>query len=425
MKDTVNHTEPAPGGGPAPAAAPTDDKPLAGKRVLMIAPQPFFQPRGTPISVYHRCVALGKLGARVDLLTYPIGDSPPIDGVTVHRSPGRSLFRNVRIGPSWKKLPLDLGLFLMTVGYLAKNRYDLVHTHEEGGIFYALLSYLFRVPHLYDMHSSLPQQFGNFSFLNVPPVVGTFRLLERLTLNRSDAVITICDDLHDQVRATHPDLPQVMIENYVDSLTAFGPDPEGERRIAERWKDPKRKTVLYAGTLEAYQGLDLLVDGAREVVAKVPDVRFLIVGGSPAQVAALQAQVKAAEVADNFQFVGSVPPQHVAAFVALSDVLVSPRKSGTNTPLKIYSFLRSDRPVVATRLYTHTQVLDDDTAILTAPEPADFAEGIIAALTDTERVARVVAGARAKAEREYSYASYLDKVNRVYGMALGTPGAKA
>ena len=38
----------------------------------MLAPEPFFEPRGTPFSEYHRIKALGELGHHVDLVTYPI-----------------------------------------------------------------------------------------------------------------------------------------------------------------------------------------------------------------------------------------------------------------------------------------------------------------------------------------------------------------
>lgn len=405
----------------APDVSPdlTVTRPLAGRRILMIAPQPFFQPRGTPISVYHRCVALGRMGARVDLLTYPIGEDVEIEGVTIHRAAGGGLFKSIRIGPSWRKIPLDLALFFMAFRFLARNRYDLVHTHEEAGIFYALASFLFGAPHLYDMHSSLPQQFGNFQFLNVWPVVATFRLFERLTLQRSRGLITICPDLEKTVTDLAPDRPQVMIENYVDNLTAFGADPEAARRIAGTWKDAGRKTVLYAGTLEPYQGLDLLVESAPAVVARVPECRFLVVGGHPGQVDAIRAMARARGVAEHFAFTGQVPARDVAAYVDLCDVIVSPRTSGTNTPLKIYSYLRSGRPLVATRLHTHTQVLDDRIAFLADPDPSAFADGIVQALTDPRRAKSVAKAALERAEAEYSYASYLEKVKRAYEHVLG------
>ena len=47
--------------------------------------------------------------------------------------------------------------------------------------------------------------------------------------------------------------------------------------------------------------------------------------------------------------------------------------TGTNTPLKIYSYLRSGKPIVATNLLTHTQVLTPDIAKLVEPKPGPFA----------------------------------------------------
>ena len=46
---------------------------MASVRILMIAPEPFFEPRGTPFSEFHRIRALTALGHQVDLVTYPFG----------------------------------------------------------------------------------------------------------------------------------------------------------------------------------------------------------------------------------------------------------------------------------------------------------------------------------------------------------------
>jgi glycosyltransferase involved in cell wall biosynthesis len=80
--------------------------------------------------------------------------------------------------------------------------------------------------------------------------------------------------------------------------------------------------------------------------------------------------------------------------------------------LKIYQYLRSGKPIVATRLLTHTQVLGDDTAILTGPSAPEFAEGILLALNNRERAAAIGQQARALAETKYSYEAYLDGTRR-------------
>jgi glycosyltransferase involved in cell wall biosynthesis len=93
-------------------------------------------------------------------------------------------------------------------------------------------------------------------------------------------------------------------------------------------------------------------------------------------------------------------------------VLVSPRSRGTNTPLKIYQYLRSGKAIVATRLLTHTQVLSDDTAILTEASPEGLARGILAALDDPRQAARIGQRARSLAETKYSYDAYLAKTRQ-------------
>ena len=90
-------------------------------------------------------------------------------------------------------------------------------------------------------------------------------------------------------------------------------------------------------------------------------------------------------------------------------MLVSPRSTGTNTPLKIYQYLRSGRPIVATRLLTHTQVLSDDTAFLAEPTPDGFAQAILAALGDPARAAAVGARAKEVAATRYSDEAFVAK----------------
>ena len=105
--------------------------------------------------------------------------------------------------------------------------------------------------------------------------------------------------------------------------------------------------MLYTGTFEAYQGLDLLFEAAVRLQASHPAARVLIVGGEPDQVAA--AQARAGRIgARHVVFTGQQPAREIPAFVAAAAVLASPRIRGTNTPLKIYSYLRSGMPIVAT-----------------------------------------------------------------------------
>src|ERR1700730_12974174 len=126
-------------------------------RILLIAPWPFFEPRGTPFSEFHRIRALTALGHQVDLVTYPFGQPVSMPGLRIFRSLKPPFLRDVKIGPSAAKIPLDALLTLTAVRRALSSRYDAIHSHEEAGLIGAALAALLRVPHLYDMHSSLPQ----------------------------------------------------------------------------------------------------------------------------------------------------------------------------------------------------------------------------------------------------------------------------
>jgi glycosyltransferase involved in cell wall biosynthesis len=143
-------------------------------------------------------------------------------------------------------------------------------------------------------------------------------------------------------------------------------------------------------------------------------VRVLVVGGEPAQVEAARARAQSAGAGAVMIFAGQQPAREIPGFVQAADLLVSPRIRGTNTPLKIYSYLRSGKPIVATNLLTHTQVLTAEIARLVDPHPEPFAAAILDLLERPEERARLAGAARLVAEEKYSRESYLKRTAQAY-----------
>jgi glycosyltransferase involved in cell wall biosynthesis len=387
-------------------------------RMLMIAPEPFFEPRGTPFSEYHRIRALVELGHTVDLVTYPFGHDVAMPGLRVFRCARPPFMKEIGIGPSWKKLPLDFALMLTACRRAMAEKYDAVHSHEEGSWFGVVLAGLLGVPHLYDMHSSLPQQLTNFAYSRSRLVKSVFGALERFVVRRSRVVIVICPQLEEVVRGIDTAVPSVLIENAPGS----GDTPvEGSGAAVRRVLGLPSATpmILYTGTFEAYQGLDLLFESMKHVMAARPDARLVLAGGRPEQVEAAQRHAMMAGIGKVTIFAGQRPAEEIPAFLDAADVLVSPRSLGTNTPLKIYQYLRSGRAIVATRLLTHTQVLDDEVSILTDAAPEGFASGILAAIDDPDRARAIGARARQLAESKYSYEAYLARTQQACAHLFG------
>ena len=396
-------------------------------KALIIAPQPFFSPRGTPYSVYYRTLVTAELGVGADLLTYGEGEDVEIPGVRIVRIPRLPFLGAVKIGPSWPKLVLDALLVLWTVGLLLRHRYDVVHAHEEAVFFCRFLKPLFGFKLVYDMHSSLPQQLMNFRFTSSRSMINAFARLESMSVRCADAVITICPDLADYaLRLVEDPRRHVLIENSIldevrlarpvngaDCGAQGGADvaavPEARPELPEG-----RRIIVYAGTLEPYQGIDLLVRAFAEVRRRAPEAFLVVVGGRPDQVEAYRRLARDIGVDEaDCLFTGRVSQGRARACIRAAAVQVSPRLTGSNTPLKVYEQLASGVPLVATDIRSHTQVLDDGVAFLAPPEPEGFADALVTALTERDEAGRRARAAERLYRERYDRDAYVDKMRRV------------
>lgn len=381
-------------------------------KALVIAPQPFFTPRGTPFSVYYRTLVMAEQGVDVDLLTYGHGDNVDLPNVRIIRIPRFAWLGSPKVGPSPLKAFLDVFLLLWTVGLLLRRRYDYVHAHEEAVFWCRFLKPIFRFKLAYDMHSSLPQQLRNFRFTTSRLLIGLFEKLEETALRKSEAVITICPDLAQYalsrgVEAEH----HFLIENSI-----FDEVRLSERRQAVTGNGavdlPAKQgpRVVYAGTFETYQGLDVLVEAFAAVWRRRPDAQLVMVGGTAAQVAALRERADAVGLNGACVFTGRVAKGQARELLATADVMVSPRIEGTNTPLKVYEQLASGKPLVATNIWSHTQVLNEEVCFLVEPEPASMAAGLLQAIDQPAQAQRVAAAAQRLYETAYAREAYERKM---------------
>lgn len=380
----------------------------------MVSPQPFFEPRGTPISVYQRLEALSALGHEIDLLTYHVGKDVELSNVRIHRVPKIGFIQHVRVGPSRAKILLDLLMLLKAIQMLMTKRYDVIHSHEEAAFFSMFLAWIFRLSHLYDMHSVLSKQLGNFNFGNHPLFIKAFEILERMVLRTCRAVITVGPDLEEYVRRVDPNIRVVTIENIALHAYQTSIQPDEVERLKSKHCLEGRLPIVYTGTYERYQGLDMALDCIHIVKREFPNVVFLFVGAKNWQAQEWTEKAQAQNLQDHAIFVDVVPPEESMIYLASAQVLISPRLDGTTTPLKIYSYLHASKPIVATNIPAHTQVLTPSTAILVEPNKNAFAQGILRVLRDSALAEQLGRNAYEYAQEKFSRQDYKSKVNQIY-----------
>jgi glycosyltransferase involved in cell wall biosynthesis len=378
-------------------------------KILILAPHPFYQERGTPIAVDLLIQALLARGDDVDLLTYHEGADRTYERLRIFRIAPLPRIRGIRPGFSAKKLYCDLFLFFRLIPLLWKNRYDLVHAVEESSFMALLLCPLRSIPYVCDIDSSMTTQLvDRFRWLR--PVRALLQWLESLPWRMALAVVPMCDALADEVRRYRSS--EVFVLKDVSLVRAPGEGEEVEN--LEEFPDLSGPVAMYIGNLEAYQGIDLLLEGFAIANRSVPDASLIIIGGVASDIDRYQLTAEGLGVAGRVHFLGIRPVEQIGRYMAQADVLVSPRKRGANTPMKVYSYLDSGVAVLATRLPTHTQVMNDEISLLAAASPEDFARGLEALFANPDLRDGLARKARAYIQREHSYSSFRARVHELY-----------
>jgi glycosyltransferase involved in cell wall biosynthesis len=382
-------------------------------RILKVIPQAFYSARGTPLSAYQRARELVARGHEVDILTYAVGEKPPDLDVRVFRARGPHFSRSIRAGPSVLKVWFDLLLFINLLVRLFRRRYDLLYAHEEGALLARLAGAVFRIPYIYDMHSSLPLQITDWNFSARRSVISAFEWVEKLCVRGACAVVAISPAVARAAQRACRDVRCVVIVNHfelgeIDSAAAVA-------MVRKRHQiDPGHKLVLYTGSFVPLQALDLLIDAVPGVLAAYPKVTFLLVGGTDAEIANLRRQAQRLGIAAHVVLERGMPQKEMPMYLAAADVLVSPRRHGINPPGKLFPYLASGRPVVATNTLVHNQLLTERCAILTPPDAEGLSKGLVLALTDAPRVSELTAEAArllgrycSKSARDEAYAEII------------------
>jgi glycosyltransferase involved in cell wall biosynthesis len=384
-------------------------------RVLFMASQPYFEWRGSPIRLGFDVLAIARNGYEVDFLTLPIGERRDVEGVRIVRAPNLIRAKRVGIGPSLTKFFFD-GVFLFqALGMALRKRYDVVHGVEDTGIIAWFVARLTGAKAIFEKHSD-PGSYDKRGALRL--VMRAYAAVERFVMRHVDAVIGTGPGLVRQVRERGGGTPGFHIPDIPSSLAE--PSPDGMAAARARMTDvPDTVLATYVGSFAAYQGIDLLFEAMPKALAAAPKLRFVVIGGTPLEVEARRAVLASQGVADRVAFVGKVPPDVLPCYLSASDIVLSPRVAGINTPLKLLDYLKAGRAIVATDHEANRLILDATTALLTPLTADGFAAGIAALATDPARRDLLVRRSSELVRTTYNFAAFRRGLADCYAAVLG------
>lgn len=172
---------------------------------------------------------------------------------------------------------------------------------------------------------------------------------ERRTLQRFDRLSSISTAMCQRLlhKGVEPKRA-LMLANWVD-LEEIRPQTDDERASNPYWRElgiePTKEVLLYSGSMNKKQGLELLARAIRHM-ANVPNLVWLLAGEGPSKAELANETAGLA----NVRLLPLQPPKRLNDWLNLATVHLLPQKAGAADlvlPSKLLGILASGRPVVA------------------------------------------------------------------------------
>lgn len=377
--------------------------------ILFLAPQPYYSDRGTPIAVDCLLQVLSKRGEIVDVLTYHEGKNITRKNITIHRILNLAFVKNIRPGLSWKKIVCDAVMILTLIPILLKKRYQLIHAVEESVFMALLIKLIFKTPFVYDMDSSLSQQVtAKFPFFK--PLITLLEFIEKMAVKGAIAVIPVCPTLEHTIKKFDKGKKSFVLHD-ISLLDKCKIDTNFDLK---KELGISGLIVMYIGNLEYYQGIDLLLESFEITLNTHNSVHLVIIGGENADINNYKDKSSDLGINQKVHFLGAKPLSIMGDYIHQADVLVSPRIKGNNTPMKIYTYLHTAIPVLATKIGSHTQMLTREIAMLAPPTKEEFGKAMITLIEDEGLRAKLGRAGKWFVDENHSFKVFEKKVNQIY-----------
>jgi glycosyltransferase involved in cell wall biosynthesis len=358
-------------------------------RSLHVAALPFPSPQGTQGLLHAMLGALAEAGHATHLACYGYGArEPAARSYPLHRLPYSLGVRSLRSGPGLRKLALDVAL-AGHVGALVRTLApDVVIAHHVEA---ALACRLARVPFVFFAHTSLCDELPSyFSDALAMPLARAGAAIDRSMCQSARLVLAVAPALAARLQAATRVEVQALSVPW--SVPAPITEPERDAARAQLGFAPDQRVLLYAGNLDAYQGLSQLAQSVR-ALAREGGWRWLIATESDR---ASCAALRDPQLPLCFASLANERDRRLVH--AAADVVAVPRASPGGLPIKLLDALARGARVVTTR---HAAAGHDlvSAGVVMAEEddPLAFARACVAQLghsaADAARTARAYIGA--------------------------------
>jgi PEP-CTERM/exosortase A-associated glycosyltransferase len=299
---------------------------------------------------------------------------------------------------------------------------DVIHAHSPALNGYAALGVArrFGIPLVYEVRAfweDAAVDHGTAKELGLRYRLA--RNLESRVLRGADAVTVICEGLRDEIIGRGVSENKVTVIPNAVALDHFGEICARDTALARANGLDGAVVIGFVGSMYGYEGVPMLVEALKEVIAAEPRAKLLLVGGGPDE-SQVRARVASLGLADKVVLVGRVPHSEVPRYYDLVDIFAYPRKrmrlTDLVTPLKPLEAMASGRLVAASDVGGHRELIrDGETGVLfAADDVGDLARKLIDLIRDPDRWQPMRQAARRFVEQERTWDRSVARYGPVY-----------
>jgi glycosyltransferase involved in cell wall biosynthesis len=366
--------------------------------ILVLVPFSFYQQSGSSLSTYYRIMALLDLGYDIDIITYPHGNNLPDEKLNILRSPGRKLFSSFQPGEYKKKIVYDFFILTKCVRQLIKKKYDVVIVHGTMTYWIALIKAFFK-PHFIAMkHGNLDVEVAKWGISNKKWIIRLARGIDVWFTNRYKKIICEHHSVMDKfLEAGIQKHKLSLIRIAIISSPTLNADKNTSRPFQ----------ILYAGTFVKVQNIELLYKTAE--LLKNENVVFNIIGAVGIELEEGLKIINSMGISDHVKIIERKPQSELKNYFLNSDIVVSPRVFGHDTPMKIFDYLNFGKCILATDEPIHTEILNKRNAYLTDGTPDSFANAILDLKHHPDLITKLGSQAKTDFTKKYGFDQMVHK----------------
>lgn len=388
----------------------------AGKyRIAVVAACPFPYPRGTPIRILRMSEGLAASGHEVHVVTYHLGQRFLDLPVFVHRISNIFTYRKTSPGPTYQKIFfVDVLLTLKLYQVVKSQDIDIIHAHHYEGLIAGLaVSRLTGIPVVFDVHTLLSSELPQYQ-LGLPRwfVKKIGAVLDRMLPLQAEHIIAVTDKIRSRLIEDEAVPPQKIttvysaVENELLSVPSPGTVADVER------------TLVFAGNLAPYQGIDVMLRAFRLILDRRPDTILRIV--SEDQIYPYKNLISTLKLQENIVFEKfeyfQLPARLHTALIALN-----PRPQADGMPVKLLNYMATGRAIVS--FSGSGEILEhENTALLVShPDEQHFAQAVLRLLDDPPLARKLGHAAQAMAQEFFLQEAMVKTIEQVYDKVKRKP----